>query len=229
MSAELNYKEINSRIKNYMFEHGVTQADIIRETEIPSGSFSECLRFDETGKKWTLENLMKIKEYFDVPYDELLQGKKSLSYLIKDDISFTPPFKIYGNVAAGKSTELGEEFLYTMKIEHPALSNVRGELTGFLIKGDSMMPRFRNGDIAISRKLIVPNELPRDKDFIITVFKSDTGNSDANIKLFTWQPKSKKDFILTSLNAYHQPIFSSIDKVRYFYKVYLAISPIDYK
>ncbi len=136
---------------------------------------------------------------------------------------------VYGRVAAGVSVPLWDNHEMTIEISHPLLNKLKKELFGFMVTGDSMLPRFRKDDILITKKLNIDDkELPKDRDFVVTVFKNTTGTSEANVKLFSWKGKSKKEFILSSVNPYVQPKFHNMKEVRYMFKVYLVISEISY-
>jgi len=136
---------------------------------------------------------------------------------------------VYGKVAAGLTVALWDNKEMTIEISHPVLNKIKKEVYGFIVIGDSMLPRFRKDDILITRKLDLENrERPKDRDFAVTVFKNESGTSEANIKLFSWKDKKKKEFILSSINAYHPPSIHNFREVRYMFKVYLAISEISY-
>lgn len=130
---------------------------------------------------------------------------------------------IYERVAAGQPVALWDNPIDAIEISHPAI-NKRKNLFGFLVGGESMLPRFRNGDYVITQKLNLPEELPRNKDFIVTVFKDE---SEANLKLFKWL--NKKEFLLIPLNTLYEPTMHSIKDIAYMFRVYLVISPVDYR
>lgn len=137
---------------------------------------------------------------------------------------------VFGKVAAGLTVPLWDNKEMTIEISHPVLCKIKKDIYGFLVTGDSMLPRFRKDDILITRRLDLDNrERPKDRDFVVTVFKNESGTSEANTKLFNWKDKKKKDFILSSINAYHPPTLHNFKEIRYMFKVYLAISEISYQ
>jgi len=133
--------------------------------------------------------------------------------------------KIYERVAAGQPIILWDEPIDIVEITHPILKK-RKDLFGFLVSGDSMLPRFHNGDYVITQKLNLPNELPRNRDYIVTVFRD---SSEANLKRFQWLNKSKGNFLLIPLNSLYETSQHNLKDVSYMFRVYLNISQIDYK
>lgn len=138
---------------------------------------------------------------------------------------------VYGRVAAGVSIALWDNAETTIEITHDVLKKLKKDIYGFLVTGDSMLPRFRKDDILITKKLDLANdEHPKDRDFIVTVFKYENETSNANIKLFNWRNKDKKEFILSSLNTYERsaPHIDTMKNVRHMFRVHLVLSEINY-
>jgi SOS-response transcriptional repressor LexA len=249
----MNQKIINERINFLMEKFGVKPYTICKETGIASGNFSDALK----GKKnWGMDSLLKIKNYFNVSMDWFFDptidvNKKDYTDALVDEmrrkileqqsvLQITSESKsadglkpkninIYNKIAAGNPIETWDNPLYMVNISHPMLSKVKGQLFGFEVKGDSMIPRFRESDIVITKRLFLDDEKPKNRDFVVTFFMDDFGLTQANLKLFNWVKKSKEDFILSSLNTYYEPTIHNIKEVRYMFKIYLTVSPVHYK
>lgn len=139
---------------------------------------------------------------------------------------------IYSRIAAGVPVQVWDKPDEFIEISHDVLKKLKTkDVFAFKIAGDSMIPRFRENDIVITRKLDLDNrERPKERDFVVSVFKYEQGTSEANLKLFKWRNKEKKEFVLDSLNAYEPspPIIGTFKDIRYMFKVYLLLSEISY-
>ena len=109
----------------------------------------------------------------------------------EDDSYYSVP--VYSYVRAGlNEVENMPEPLYELNIPLP---RVRGDLIGIEVKGDSMEPKFHEGDIV----LVKPGITPENKEIGVFVVDNKTV-----IKIFN-KDKSGR-VILTSLNIEHEPI-----------------------
>lgn len=183
--------------------------------------FNEAYLFDELDE----EPIFDHKHWTENKEESDRRLKKFTEFKANDKVKTVP---LYSRVAAGSPVDLWNDPVEYLEITHPYLDKIRKDLYGFICKGDSMWPRFRDGDYVITKLLDLPDEKPRDKDFIVTVFKNDTGNNEANLKLFQWIDKVKGDFILKSVNSYSDVSTHSLKEVRYLFRVYVVISKVDY-
>jgi phage repressor protein C with HTH and peptisase S24 domain len=184
--------------------------DIENEKIAPSDKIIEKLfNFYKLSKEKEKE-LQKIIAYAKTPnlvIQEFEKAKKELSKLNSElnrmknsssEISFTEDdsyyaVPIYSYVRAGlNEVENMPEPLYELNIPLP---RVRGDLIGIEVKGDSMEPKFHEGDIV----LVKPGITPENKEIGVFVVDNKTV-----IKIFN-KDKSGR-VILTSLNIEHEPI-----------------------
>lgn len=184
--------------------------DIENEKIAPSDKIIEKLfNFYKLSKEKEKE-LQKIIAYAKTPdlvIQEFEKAKKELSKLnselnriknssseiafTEDDSYYSVP--IYSYVRAGlNEIENMPEPLYELNIPLP---RVRGDLIGIEVKGDSMEPKFHEGDIV----LVKPGITPENKEIGVFVVDNKTV-----IKIFN-KDKSGR-VILTSLNIEHEPI-----------------------
>ena len=184
--------------------------DIENEKIAPSDKIIEKLfNFYKLSKEKEKE-LQKIIAYAKTPdlvIQEFEKAKKELSMLnselnriknssseiafTEDDSYYSVP--IYSYVRAGlNEIENMPEPLYELNIPLP---RVRGDLIGIEVKGDSMKPKFHEGDIV----LVKPGITPENKEIGVFVVDNKTV-----IKIFN-KDKSGR-VILTSLNIEHEPI-----------------------
>ena len=184
--------------------------DIENEKIAPSDKIIEKLfNFYKLSKEKEKE-LQKIIAYAKTPnlvIQEFEKAKKELSKLNSElnrmknsssEISFTGDdsyysVPVYSYVRAGlNEVENMPEPLYELNIPLP---RVRGDLIGIEVKGDSMEPKFHEGDIV----LVKPGITPENKEIGVFVVDNKTV-----IKIFN-KDKSGR-VILTSLNIEHEPI-----------------------
>jgi len=184
--------------------------DIENEKIAPSDKIIEKLfNFYKLSKEKEKE-LQKIIAYAKTPnlvMQEFERAKKELSKLNSElnrmknsssEISFTEDdsyysVPVYSYVRAGlNEVENMPEPLYELNIPLP---KVRGDLIGIEVKGDSMEPKFHEGDIV----LVKPGIVPENKEIGVFVVDNKTV-----IKIFN-KDKSGR-VILTSLNIEHEPI-----------------------
>lgn len=137
------------------------------------------------------------------------------------------PVSVYGKIKAGIPAQMWENEKYPIYIGHPDIKP-RGELYGFEVDGDSMYPRFTNGDVVISER-IKPPDKPRTKDIVVTALNSDPGTSTAKLKIFSWVNQDEGTFILSSINPKELPAYHHIKDVRNIFRVLANLSIIHYK
>lgn len=202
------------------------------------GSTKQKISNYESGKiKPTFEALQLIASSLNINLNWLITGRgnkynnEDITLVHEPTVEYNKikAVNIYTQIAAGKPFDVWDDILYEVGIDHPATNKEKGQLFGFEVKGDSMTPRFREGDVVIAKLLNSPIEMPRNREFIVTVFKSRHGSdSQANLKLFKWIKKNE-DFILSPLNTYQDITTHNVKDVRYFFKVLLTISEHHYK
>lgn len=124
----------------------------------------------ETGKSEpNKELLLRIAEIFDVSVDYLLGRAESnatpLSYSEKGVLKIP----IYGYIPAGVPMEAIEDILDYEEVPE-SWSNGGKEFFGLRIKGDSMEPEYRNGDVIIFLK---QNDCESNEDCAVAVNGND--------------------------------------------------------
>ena len=119
---------------------GLTQSEVAHAIGLTQNGYS----YWENGKtKIDKDQLLKLAGLFDVSVDYLLGNTASPSaHGIK--------IPVLGDVAAGIPIEAVENIVDYEEIDAALAST--GEFFGLRIKGDSMEPRIREGDVVIVRK-----------------------------------------------------------------------------
>ena len=142
--------------------------------------------------------LQKLADYFDVSVDYLL-GRDVLAGEERNKRGVSIP--VLGRVAAGIPITAVEEVLDYEEIEESLAQT--GEFFGLQIKGDSMEPRMREGDVVIVRK----QEDVESGDIAIVLVNGD----DATCKRFV---KHENGVSLISTNPMYPPKFYTTQEVK---------------
>lgn len=140
-----------------------------------------------------MQEFEKTKKELNRMNSEINRLKNSSSEIAftEDDSYYSVP--VYSYVRAGlNEVENMPEPLYELNIPLP---KVRGDLIGIEVKGDSMEPKFHEGDIV----LVKPGIVPENKEIGVFVVDNKTV-----IKIFNKDRSGR--VILTSLNIEHEPI-----------------------
>jgi SOS-response transcriptional repressor LexA len=183
---------------------------------------------------WSGENMEKIAKRYGVTIDWLKSGREADNKIISSPKNNSArEVMIYESVAAGipigrwENKNDPEEVI---TLSHPRLNRIREKLYGFIVYGDSMKDRFRNGDTVIATYIdLNAGSLPKDRDIVATFFNSDPETCEATIKLFQWADKGKTSFILKSINPYYPDGHYTFKDVRKMFRVHLNISFVDYR
>lgn len=128
------------RIRELRKEFGMKQIDLADMLNVSQATLSAW----ENGKnKPDIDTLQKMADFFHVSVDYILGVKK---------ITARPAIKIpvYGDVAAGIPIEAIENIVDYEEID--AAMAATGDFFGLRVKGSSMEPRIREGDVVIVRK-----------------------------------------------------------------------------
>ena len=131
-----------NRIKALRLEHGLRQIDLANKI----GALQSTISQWETGKvEPDIEALIKIASIFETSIDNVL-GEESRPPISSGGV-WVP---VLGEVAAGIPIEAVEDIVDYEEID--AALAATGDFFGLRIKGSSMEPRIREGDVVIVRK-----------------------------------------------------------------------------
>ena len=155
---------------------GRTRERVERETALPHGRMLSLCRGDDTP---TDHELAKLSAYFRVPYSVLLgedtPATESNVTPLSSPLNAPTLIPVLGRVPAGIPIEAVEDI-----IEHiPLTAELAGDghdYFGLFVRGDSMFPEYRDGDIVVLR--MQPTAETGD-DVLAYI-----GDSDATLKRF---------------------------------------------
>lgn len=136
------------------------------------------------------ENTKKYLKKMESELERLKTNESEFDFTATTDYYSVP---VYSYVRAGyQEIENAPEPLYELNIPLPS---VKGDIVGIEVKGNSMEPKFHEGDIV----LVKPGIIPENREIGIFVVDNKTV-----IKVFNKDKTGR--VILTSLNIEHDPI-----------------------
>ena len=176
----------NDMMRSYRKDKGISQAELARII----GVSTSTIGMYESGKRQpNFKTEEAIADYFNVTLD-MLRGQGDES---SENISKGYRIPVLDKVIAGILQEAIEEILDYVLISPDTAD--KEDLFGLKIKGDSMEPDFREGDVVIVHKQKEANE----GDIVI----ASIDNNDAVCKKYE---KNKGTVILRSLNDKYDPM-----------------------
>lgn len=166
-----------NELKRLREQKGLTQAELAKELNLSSSAIG---MYETSKREPSYTILQTIADYFNVRIQTLLNNNSN---------PFVVP--VLGRVQAGIPLEAIEDIIDYEEI--PDEMAKQGEYFGLQIKGDSMSPRFQEGDVVIVRK-----QANIDNDDIAIML---VNGNDATIKKIK---KDKNGIALIPLNPNYQ-------------------------
>lgn len=205
-------EKLGERLRELRKEKDLTQEELASKLKISKSA----LGMYETGKRIpTWETMEAIADFFNVDMD-FLYGKTKVKNKLKhfnnsthlsiyereeQNINFCEKPKnkvaVLGTVQAGIPIEAIEDILGYEELS-PNMVESGAEYFALRVKGDSMLPRFQEGDVVIVRK---QSDVNHDDIAIVLV-----GNEEATIKRIV---KSEVGIMLVANNPSYEPKFYS--------------------
>lgn len=187
----------SDRIKEGMELRGFRQSDLVERTGISKGALSSYISGRYTPKQnnvYLIAKALDVSEAWlmgaDVPIERIDMDASTNDNIIKLGKSIN----VLGRVAAGIPMEAIEEIIDTEEISEDLAKT--GEFFGLQIHGDSMEPRFTEGDVVIVRK----QDDAESGDIVIATVNGD----EATCKRLR---KFRDGIELVSTNLSYKPMF----------------------
>ncbi len=178
-------------LKRIREEHKISQQKLANNIGV---SRSTVAMWETGGSQPDNESLIKLSKYFRVSLDDLLNNT---SEIIKSKGIKIP---VLGKVQAGIPMEAVEYIIDWEEIT-PEMA-ATGEYFGLVVKGDSMEPRFVEGDVVIVRKQTTADT----GDIVIALVNGD----EATIKKLK---HIKGGIMLVPLNPAYETMFYDKDDI----------------
>ena len=191
------------RLSELRKQKGLKQGDLAAFLGVAQSTLSgwENGKFEIDDK-----NIIKLADFFGVSVDYLLGREVSAnSPWNENGIDMAPRKKgikipVLGRVVAGVPVEAVQDVIDYEEIDEEMAKT--GEFFALQIKGDSMEPRIKSGDVVIVRK----QDIVDSGDVAIVMVNGD----DATCKKFV---KHKNGVSLVSMNPAYTPMFYTMDEV----------------
>lgn len=184
--------DFKDMLKFFRTRDGLSQSDLAKQLGVSTSTISMY----EVGKREPdFETEEKIADFFNTDLN-ILRGRDT--ELSSSNCAVVIP--VLGRVAAGIPLTAAEYIIDTEEISQ-AMAN-DGEYFGLQVKGDSMEPRIKNGDVVIVRKQSDAD----DGDLVIALVNGD----DAVVKRLK---KYKDGIALISNNPAYEPMYFCNDEI----------------
>ncbi len=185
--------EFKDMLKYFRAREGLSQSDLAKQLGVSTSTISMY----EVGKREPdFETEEKIADFFNTDLN-ILRGRDTEQCSQPGHGIIIP---VLGRVAAGIPLTAAEYIIDTEEI--PQAMAADGEYFGLQVKGDSMEPRIKDGDVVIVRKQSDAD----DGDLVIALINGD----DAVVKRL----KKYKDGIgLISSNPTYDPLYFSNEEI----------------
>ena len=185
---------IGENIKYLRLQRGYSQEELAKA--LGYKSYTTITKWESGVSEPTLKMTHEIARFFNVSVDDLCYTR-----LDKPSESTKPGrqgvvIKVYGRVAAGIPLEMVEDVIDTEEITEELART--GEFFALQIRGDSMEPRMKEGDVVIVRR---QDDAESDDTVIATV-----NGTDATCKRLK---KYAEGIALVATNPAYEPMYFS--------------------
>lgn len=189
--SDLGNKEIFSKnLQYYMRINNKDRNEVARDLNIPYSTLADWYN----GNKYPrIDKIQLLADYFNIKKSDLVESRNNI--LKKNRIP------VLGRIPAGIPIEMIEEVIDYEDISEEMLKGDR-EYFGLKVSGDSMMPKYLNGDVLIVQKA---SDCESGQDCIVMV-NGDDGTFKRVIK-------NKDGIILQPLNPNYEIKFYSNDEI----------------
>ena len=189
--SDLGNKEIFSKnLQYYMRINNKDRNEVARDLNIPYSTLADWYN----GNKYPrIDKIQLLADYFNIKKSDLVENRNNI--LKKSRIP------VLGRIPAGIPIEMIEEVIDFEDISEEMLKGDR-EYFGLKVSGDSMTPKYLDGDVLIVQKT---NDCESGQDCIVMV-NGDDGTFKRVIK-------NKDGIILQPLNPNYEIKFYSNDEI----------------
>ena len=189
--SDLGNKEIFSKnLQYYMRINNKDRNEVARDLNIPYSTLADWYN----GNKYPrIDKIQLLADYFNIKKSDLVENRNNI--LKKSRIP------VLGRIPAGIPIEMIEDVIDYEDISEEMLKGDR-EYFGLKVSGDSMMPKYLDGDVLIVQKT---NDCESGQDCIVMV-NGDDGTFKRVIK-------NKDGIILQPLNPNYEIKFYSNDEI----------------
>lgn len=187
----------NENLKKLRIQYKLTQEELAQKIGIAKSTISMY----ENGKRQpNFETAEIIADFFNVNMDNLIRREEIEGLIDIPEATTGVMIPVLGYVRAGVPMTAVENIIDYEEISKEDAA--KGEHFGLVVKGDSMEPRFAEGDVVIVRK----QETVENGEIAVVLVNGD----DATVKKFY---RSDNGIKLVSTNPTYDPFFFTPDEV----------------
>nr|DAU00051.1 MAG TPA: Repressor protein CI [Caudoviricetes sp.] len=194
ITDEKQKKIFSSNLLHLLSKHNLTQKEVADKIGVSPQTFNtwcQGIAIPRMGK------IQKLADYFNVNKSVLIDGTKKDTGTY--NIEFIPDMtttkiKVYGSVPAGVPVTAIEDIQGTVDIPSHWLSSGY-DYMGIVVKGDSMFPKYQEGDIVVIR---VQPDCENGQDCVVYI-----NGDEATLKKVI---KNSDCIILQPMNSEYTPI-----------------------
>lgn len=184
---------IGDRIRILRINAGMTQIELANKLNISNSTLSQ---YESSARTPSDDMKLKIASLFHVSTDYLLSGATNTVNAKTKGVQIP----VLGEVRAGYPMEAVENIIDYEEIDEETAR--RGEFFALRIKGDSMEPRFVEGDVVIVRK----QETAESGDIVVALVNGDS----ATIKKLK---RHQNGITLVPSNSAYEPMYYSNEEI----------------
>lgn len=196
---ESKTKVFITRLKDKLDERDITQRDLAKRINVTEQCISNYMQGVRL-PKWELiceiANVLNCSPHYLLGMDEIKKPQELIDYTNK-----TYKVPILSEVRAGQPTLIMDSNILGYERVDDSIKN-SGEIFGLRVKGDSMSPKFSEGDIVIVRR---QSDVDDGQIAIVLV-----NGDEATIKKIK---KSVSGITLIPLNNAYEPLFFTNDEI----------------
>lgn len=185
---------IGDRIRALRTNAGMTQIELANKLNISNSTLSQ---YESSARTPSDDMKLKIAALFQVSTDYLLSGSLTNA---TDSKAKGVRIPVLGDVRAGYPMEAVENIIDYEEIDEETAR--RGEFFALRIKGDSMEPKFSEGDVVIVRK----QETADSGDIVVALVNGDS----ATIKKLK---RHQNGITLVPSNSAYEPMYYSNEEI----------------
>lgn len=200
--SDLGNREIMAKnIQYYMDLYGKSRKEMCEALGVKYTTFTDWVKGNSYPR---IDKIELMANYFGIEKSDLVEKHRSQDntdeHVVQKKSNKGTLIKVYGRVAAGIPLEMIEDIIDTEEIP-PDLART-GEFFGLQIHGDSMEPKFSEGDVVIVRK----QDDAESEDIVIAT----VNGTDATCKRLK---KYKEGIALLSTNPAYEPMYFTNEEI----------------
>ena len=176
------------QLKQIRAQRGLSQEQLAKAIGV---SRSTIAMWETGGSQPDAQMLLKLSSLVGVSIDVLLGNSAQVPHKVN----------VYGDIPAGVPVEAIEDVLGQIEVEADTLRDGY-DYFALRLKGDSMVPEYRHGDVVLFRK----SPSARAGEDVAAMI----GEQDATFKRFT---RSDTGIVLRPLNPDYEPLFFSKEQI----------------